>query len=408
MAEIIDKVLNGEIKFYRVEDHVGNDVNLATEIRRKVLEKMRNTSLENIGKYSMDMNLTAKRNIENSIGCAQIPIGVAGPLKVTGDYVDDEIFIPLATTEGTLVASTNRGCTAISRSGGAKSKIIRDGITRAPALKVKDLEHAYKLISWVRENHEKIAKVFDDTDPFLNLISIEPWIVGRTVFLRFRANTYDAMGMNTATKGSRLACDFITQEQPYAKLISESGNLCVDKKPSAMNWLLGRGKTVISEVVLKKEVVMDVLKTSPEKIAELAYRKLFLGGAQSLSLGFNAHVANIVAAIFLATGQDAAHVTGSSMSIVTPEVTETGDLYIAITMPSLEIGTFGGGTGLPTQSEALSIMGCQGPGDPPGAMGKKFAEIIAAAALAGDISLLSAQSALHLTGAHERLGRGHV
>ncbi len=408
MDEIIDKVMKGEIKFYRVEEHVGNDVNLATEIRRKALEKLKNTSLENIGKYSMDMNLTAKRNIENSIGCAQIPIGVAGPLKVTGDYVDDEIYIPLATTEGTLVASTNRGCAAITRSGGAKSKIIRDGITRAPALKVPDLEHAYKLVSWVSENQKNITNVFDDTDPFLNLISITPWIVGRTVFLRFRANTYDAMGMNTVTKGARFACDFITQEQPYAKLISESGNMCVDKKPSAMNWLLGRGKTVISEVVLKKEIVKDVLKTTPEKIAELAYRKLFLGGAQALALGFNAHVANIVAAIFLACGQDAAHITGSSMSIITPEVTTNGDLYIAVTIPSLETGTFGGGTGLPTQSEALSIMGCLGPGNPPGAMGKKFAEIVAAAALAGDISLLSAQSALHLTGAHERLGRGHV
>ncbi|MFX1520655.1 MAG: hydroxymethylglutaryl-CoA reductase (NADPH) [Promethearchaeota archaeon] len=408
MDEIIDKIVKGEIKLYRVEEHVDNDVNKATEIRRKALERMQNISLANIGKYSMDMNLTAKRNIENSIGCAQIPIGIAGPLKVTGDYADGEVYIPLATTEGTLVASTNRGCTAITRSGGAKSKIIRDGITRAPALKVPDLEHAYKLVSWVRENHGKIAKVFDDTDPFLNLISIDSWIVGRTVFLRFRANTYDAMGMNTATRGARFACDFITQEQPYAKLISESGNMCVDKKPSAMNWILGRGKTVVSEVILKKEVVRDVLKTTPEKIAELAYRKLFLGGAQALSLGFNAHVANIIAAIFLASGQDAAHVTDSSMSIVTPEVTETGDLYIAVTIPSLETGTFGGGTGLPTQSEALSIMGCHGPGDPPGAMGKKFAEIIAAAALAGEISLLSAQSALHLTGAHERLGRGHA
>jgi hydroxymethylglutaryl-CoA reductase (NADPH) len=408
MNEIIDKVVKGEIKFYRVEEHVSNDVNKATEIRRIALERMRNTTLENIGKYSMDMNLTAKRNIENSIGCAQIPIGIAGPLKVTGDYTDEEVYIPLATTEGTLVASTNRGCTAITRSGGAKSKIIRDGITRAPALKVPDVDHAHKLISWVRENHQEIVKVFDSTDPFLNLINIEPWIVGRTVFLRFRANTYDAMGMNTVTRGARFACDFIIKEQPYAKLISESGNMCVDKKPSAMNWILGRGKTVISEVLLKKEVVKDVLKTTPESIAELAYRKLFLGGAQALTLGFNAHVANIIAAIFLATGQDAAHVTDSSMSIVTPEVTEDGDLYIAVTIPSLETGTFGGGTGLPTQSEALAIIGCQGPGDPPGAMGRKFAEIVAAAALAGDISLLSAQSALHLTGAHERLGRGHI
>ena len=402
--EVLDKLTKGEIKLYEVEQHVG-DVNKAAEIRRAFLEKITGVQLKNIGYFSMDLNITAKRNIENPIGVGQIPMGIAGPLKVKGDYADGEYYIPLCTTEGALVASVNRGCSAITESGGAKAKIIRDYMARAPLFITPSIEHAHKLVQWVQEHRKEIEEVFNSVDPFVKLIDVQPWIVGRNVWLRFTANTYDAMGMNGVT----LACDktgrFIEENVKFAKMISLSGNLCVDKKPSAINWILGRGKTVVAEATIKREIVADKLKTTPEDVAEVCLRKNWLGSGLAHAYGLNAHVANIVAAIFIATGQDCAQVVESSMAITTAEVTPEGDLYISITMPSLEVGTVGGGTGLPTQREALALMSCAGPGNPPGSNAKKFAEIVAAACLAGELSLLSALAAGHLAQAHARLGR---
>jgi hydroxymethylglutaryl-CoA reductase (NADPH) len=402
--EVLDKLLRKEIKLYEVESLVG-DVNKAAEIRRLFLEKTLGVHLKNIGCYSVDLNVTAKRNIENPIGVGQIPMGIAGPLKVKGDYADGEYYIPLCTTEGALVASVNRGCSAITESGGARAKVIRDYMARAPLFITPSIEHAYKLVQWVREHRKEIEEVFNSADPYVKLVDVQPWIVGRNVWLRFTANTFDAMGMNGVT----LACDrtgrFIEGSVKFARMISLSGNLCVDKKPSAINWLLGRGKTVVAEAVIRREVVMEKLKTTPEDAADVCIRKNLLGSGLAHAYGLNAHVANIVAAIFIATGQDCAQVVESSMAITTAEVTSEGDLYVSVTMPSLEVGTVGGGTGLPTQREALAIMDCAGPGNPPGSNAKKFAEIVAAACLAGEVSLLSALAAGHLAQAHARLGR---
>ena len=402
--EVLDKLLKREIKLYEVESLVG-DVNKAAEIRRLFLEETLGVELKNIGYYSMDLNVTAKRNIESPIGVGQIPMGIAGPLKVKGDYADGEYYVPLCTTEGALVASVNRGCSAITESGGARAKIIRDYMARAPLFITPSVEHAHKLVQWVREHRKEIEEVFNSVDPYVKLMDVQPWIVGRNVWLRFTANTFDAMGMNGVT----LACDrtgrFIEESVKFARMVSLSGNLCTDKKPSAINWLLGRGKTVVAEAVIKREVVMEKLKTTPEDAADVCIRKNLLGSGLAHAYGLNAHVANIVAAIFIATGQDCAQVVESSMAITTAEVTSEGDLYVSVTLPSLEVGTVGGGTGLPTQREALAIMGCAGPGNPPGSNAKKFAEIVAAACLAGEVSLLSALAAGHLAQAHARLGR---
>ncbi|RLF21433.1 MAG: hydroxymethylglutaryl-CoA reductase (NADPH) [Thermoprotei archaeon] len=401
---ILEKLLKGEVKLYEVEQYV-SDVNKAAEIRRIYLERVTGAQLNNIGYFSMDLNITAKRNIESPIGVGQIPMGVAGPLRVKGDYADGEFFIPLCTSEGALVASVNRGCSAITESGGARAKVIRDHMARAPLFITPSVEHAYKLVKWVEENRGEIEEVFNSVDPFVKLIDVQPWVVGRNVWLRFTANTFDAMGMNGVT----LACDkvgrFIEERVKFARMLSLSGNMCVDKKPSAVNWLLGRGKTVVAEAVIKRSVVMEKLKTTPEDAADVCMRKNWLGSGLAHAYGLNAHVANIVAAVFIATGQDCAQVVESAMAITTAEVTPEGDLYVSITMPSLEIGTVGGGTGLPTQREALALMGCAGPGDPPGSNAKKFAEILASACLAGELSLMSALAAGHLAQAHARLGR---
>jgi len=240
----------------------------------------------------------------------------------------------------------------------------------------------------------------------LKLINIQPWIIGRNVWLRFEAQTGDAMGMNMVTIATERACNYITENFKEAKLVALSGNLCTDKKPGAINWLLGRGKTVLAEVTVPREIVKEKLKTTPEEAQEVAFKKNILASAFAHSYGLNAHIANIIAAVFLATGQDAAQITESSMGISYAEVNEEGNLYVSVYLPSLEIGTVGGGTGLPTQKESLRILGCEGGGKESGENAKKFAEIIAATVLAGEISLLAALAAGHLAKAHIRLGKG--
>ena len=399
-------VADGKIKFHEVERRANCDSNTATIIRRKALEILLNEKLENIGSHPLNFNQIVNKNIENSIGTVRIPMGIAGPLKVVGEYANGHFYIPLCTTEGALVASVNRGCSAITQSGGAYSKVIKDGMTRAPVFRVPNIIKALELVEWITKNFEQVREAAQRTTTHGKLEKIEPYIVGDNVFLRFIFSCGDAMGMNMVT----IACDearrLIEKECPYAKCVSLSGNLCVDKKPSALNLILGRGKTVVSECFLKREVVEKTLKADVESICEVNWRKNYIGSALAGSYGFNAHFANVIAAIFLATGQDAAQITESCMGITTTEITADGDLHMTVTLPSLEVGTIGGGTNLPEQSEALKIIGCFGSGSPPGANAKKFAEIIAAAVLAGELSLLSALAAQHLAEAHIKLGRG--
>ncbi|ACJ15884.1 3-hydroxy-3-methylglutaryl-CoA reductase [Thermococcus onnurineus NA1] len=406
MEGLVEKVASGEIKFHQVEKYTNGDKKLATEIRRKALEKKFGISLENIGHYSIDPNQVIGRNIENMIGVVQIPMGVAGPLKINGEYAKGEFYIPLATTEGALVASVNRGCSALTAAGGVKTTIISDKMTRAPLLKCPDARKAREVAEWVKANIGYLQeKAVSKVTRHGKLRDVKPFIVGNNLYLRFEFETGDAMGMNMVTISSEEIMKVIEEEFSDVKYLALSGNLCVDKKPNAMNFINGRGKTVIAEAIIPREIVEKKLKTTPELIAEVNYRKNLVGSAQAGSYGFNAHFANIVGAIFLATGQDEAQITEGAHGITLAEVTPEGDLYISITMPSLEIGTVGGGTRVPTQREALSIMGVAGGGDPPGTNAKKFAEIIAGAVLAGELSLLAAIAAKHLAKAHKELGR---
>ncbi len=410
--EIIEKLKKKEIRLHEVEKFTDGDINKATKIRLKFLEDITKTNLENIGSYSMDMSVTASRNIENPIGCASLPLGIAGPLAVNGEIAQGEFYIPLATTEGALVASVNRGCSIITKSGGANVRIIKNLMARAPALKIIEapfIENAKKLIIWVQENLQSLKKVFLDVDPFADLQEAQAWIVGRTVFLRFLVFPADAMGMNMITTGSEKACHYIMRNAPVkCELVATSGNMCVDKKPSALNYILGRGKTIQAEVTLKRNYIIDILKATPEAMLEVVYRKIYLGTGQAAAYGLNSHVANILAAMYIATGQDPAQVVEGSMGIVAAEILEEGDLYFSLMLPSIEIGTTGGGTHLPTQREALSLMDCYGfyKDRPPGSKAQKFGEIVASATLAGEISLCGALAAGHLSTAHERLGRG--
>jgi hydroxymethylglutaryl-CoA reductase (NADPH) len=404
IQEILDKLRRGEIRFSEIDNIAGNK-NLGAVIRRLYLEDIKGISLSSIGSTIVDFEEVVGRNIENPIGAVQIPLGVAGPLKIVGEHVHGDFYIPLATTEGALVASISRGAKAITLSGGAFATVYRDGMTRAPLFKTANAKKAVELAKWVLNNIEDIKKVAESTTRYGKLVAIEPYIAGNNVWLRFKFTTGDAMGMNMVTMAVDKAAKYIEEKFGETELVALSGNMCVDKKPAYINSILGRGKSIVAEAVIKKDVVSSVLKTSVNAMVDVNSRKNLLGTAMAGGIGLNAHVANVIAAIFIATGQDVAQVVESSIAYTWMEETQDGDLYASVTLPSLEVGTVGGGTWLPTQKEALSLLGVYGSGDPPGINSVKFAEIVASAALAGEVNLVAALASDQLARAHERLGR---
>lgn len=403
--EILQKVVAGEISFRNI-DKLAESADAAVCIRRNALEEINGNRFEEIQNYTLDAAAATKRNIENMIGAVQIPLGIAGPLKIKGEFAMGDFYLPLATTEGALVASANRGCSAICSSGGANVRIFQDVMTRAPVFKLDDVVQAKAFTDWISrpEIFTQMKEKAEGTTRFGKLLAVEPYVTGNTVYLRFIFDTKDAMGMNMVTIATE-AVTHLIQDEFGAIPVSLSGNMCIDKKPAAINTILGRGKTVIADTTIPAKTVEEKLKCKPETMADVNYRKNLLGSARAGALGFNAHAANIVAALFLACGQDAAHVVEGSTAITTMEVTRNGDLYCSVTMPALPVGTVGGGTGLGTQKDCLKLLGVQGPGEPAGSNSKKFAEIVAAGVLAGEISLIAAQAAGHLARAHAELGR---
>ncbi len=401
--EIIEKLEKGKLGLRSIDKHLSPKD--AADVRRKFVEKKTGVSLENTSNYSFDVDTATKKNIENMVGATHVPLGVAGPLVIDGDFAKGEFYIPLATTEGALVASVSRGCRAITNAGGAKVFAENKGMTRAPVFKVSGIEEGRKLVQWVEKNFSRIKNVAESTTRFGELKKIHPWICGKNVYLRFVFDTKDAMGMNMAV----VACDKVVVEliekETKVKCIALSGNMCVDKKPSFMNYVKGRGKRVHAEAVLKRNIIEKILKTTPEDLVEVNYRKSMVGSAMAGSLGFNAHFANMVAALYIATGQDPAHVVGGSMGMTTVEL-EGKDLYISVYMPNVNIGTVGGGTGLATQKEALEMLGVYGAGNTPGDNAMKLAEIVGATVLAGELSVLGALATGDLAKAHVMLGRG--
>lgn len=360
--------------------------------RREFLQKKLNIKLDYTEKFSFTEDQVSGRNIENLIGATQIPMGVAGPLLINGK----NFFIPLATTEGALVASVSRGCKAVTEAGGAYVEVETVGITRGPVFKTKGIEHGLKIKMWIEKNFNLIAQIAQKTSSHLRLLKIDPAIVGRNIFLRFYFDTQDAMGMNMATIATQEIAKLIEQKT-QARCISLAGNFDIDKKSAWLNFISGRGKKVWAEVVLPKKVVGETLKTTPEKVVELVKTKNYLGSILAGAIGFNAHFANIIAAIFIATGQDPAHVVEGSLGVTTAEVLKNGDLYFSIYLPALVAGTVGGGTHLPTQQEALRIMNARDV--------LEYSKITGAAILAGELSLISSLAEGSLAKAHQKLGR---
>lgn len=395
MAGLFERVLKGEIKLHEIQEHC--ELPKAIALRRRTIEEWQGAKLKHVAGYSIDLPAVTGRNIDSPIGAVQVPVGVAGPVKVEGDHAKGEYPVFLATTEGALVASVNRGCTCINEAGGARAKILKDEMTRAPVFKAKGISEAAKFAEWVKGSFEKIRGEAEGTSRHTKLHSITPFYIGRNVWLRFAYETGDAAGLNMVTIATQKACEWIGANQKLAKIVALSGNVCVDKKASGLNFVLGRGKSVVAEVVVPKEVVRKVLKCSPEEFVEVNYRKNLLGSILANALSFNAHQANIIAAAFIALGQDAAHVVDGSMGVTTAEMEENGDLYVSVTIPALYVGTVGGGTRVETQRELLDAMKVKS--------SKELAEVVAVAALAGEISLIGALATGTLASAHARLGR---
>ncbi|AKB75374.1 Hydroxymethylglutaryl-CoA reductase [Methanosarcina lacustris Z-7289] len=402
---LLQKVLDGDIAFRKIEEFA--DPLTAVKIRRLAIQEYAKLEFEHIQNFSLDVETVTKKNIENMIGAVQIPLGVAGLLKVNGEYADAEYYIPLATTEGALVASVNRGCSVITKSGGANVRVFEDEMTRAPVFKLESLDRTKKFYEWVKspEIFEQMKTVAEKTTRFGKLLSVKPFVTGTYVYLRFSYDTKDAMGMNMVTIATDAVMHLI-EDEFGAHPITLSGNMCTDKKPASISTILGRGKTVVAEVTIPEEIVKETLKCTPDAMFEVNYSKNLLGSARAGALGFNAHAANVIAAVYLACGQDAAHVVEGSTAITSMELTKYGEIHCSVTLPALPVGTVGGGTGLGTQRDCLNILGVAGTGDIPGINSRKFAEIVASAVLAGEISLIGAQAAGHLARAHAQLGRG--
>ncbi|MFA5346882.1 MAG: hydroxymethylglutaryl-CoA reductase (NADPH) [Methanoregula sp.] len=399
---IFTKLKNGSYKIYELEKEFPPLD--AIRLRRAFIEQETGTTLENIGIFSIDIERVVKRNCENMIGTVQVPVGVAGPLIVAGEYAQGSFYLPLATTEGALVASVNRGCSAISKAGGAHARILHDGMTRAPVFAVDSIVHARQVADWVTAHRDDLRAAAESTTSHGKMTDVVTYIAGTSVFVRIEFDTKDAMGMNMVTIASAKVAELIAKGTG-ARLIALSGNMCTDKKPAAINSIMGRGRSVVAGVALSHDFISGILKTDAKSLFEVNYRKNLVGSARAGSMGFNAHAANVVAAMFIACGQDAAHAIDGSTCITTVDLTDSG-VYISVTLPSLPVGTVGGGTGLETQQECLRILGVAGGGNPPGANARKLAEIIGGGVLAGEISLLGALAAQHLARAHQKLGRG--
>jgi len=397
--EIIEKLVKGELKLYQIENYTDN-IQEAVEVRREFAEQISGANLKHVSHHSLDMDRAMKKNIENPIGVVQIPVGLVGPLQINGEHAHGDYYVPLATSEGALVASVNRGCSISKAAGGITVRIIDDKMTRAPVIRADSIQKALELKEWIERHFIELKEAAESTTRHGRLLKVDPVIVvGRYVYPRFTFTTGDSMGMNMVTIATEKALEILTRET-RAHVVALSGNLCVDKKPSALNLIEGRGKSIVAEIIIPKNIVEEKLKTTAESIVEVNLAKNMIGSAISGSMGFNAQYANMIGAIFLATGQDEAHIVEGSLGVTTAEE-QKGDLYFSVTLPDVPLATVGGGTSLETATECLQIMGVHGEGNV-----RKFAEIVGATVLTGELSLMGALAAGHLARAHKDLGRG--
>jgi hydroxymethylglutaryl-CoA reductase (NADPH) len=370
----------------------------AIAARQAFVEEYSGTKLEHVPHYSFDPH-ALQGNVENFTGVAQIPIGFAGPITIHGEHAQGDFIIPLATTEGTLVASYNRGMKILNLSGGVTCTVIGDAMQRAPVFVFNNAREARSFVSWVEENMDRIREQAEGTSSVAKLQYIDYFLASKFAYLRFNYSTGDAAGQNMVGRATFAACSWILDQYPGVQHFYLESNLATDKKASQVNIMRTRGKRVVAEATVKREVLEQHMRVETENLAYhagIANVGAILSGANNNGL----HSANGITAMFIATGQDVANVSESSAGIIYTELTPENDLYLSITIPSLIVATYGGGTGLATQAECLRILGCEGKGKV-----LKLAEIIAGVVLAGEISLAAAISSSDWVSSHEKYGR---
>lgn len=373
------------------------------EERHRFLREKTSIELKHLNKYSFDPALLPG-NIENFIGVAQVPIGITGPLLVNGEFAQGEFYIPLATSEGTLVASYNRGMKIIKLCGGVTTTIQEEAMQRAPAFIFENARQARDFGIWLKENFEEIKKQAESTTRTGKLITIEQYHAGRFVYTRFDYTTGDAAGQNMTGKATFIACEWIRRNYPHAKRYMIDGGFSTDKKHSTINLLRTRGKRVTAEITIPENIVREQMNQSPTRL-QLYHGIGMLGAYMSGAINNGSHSANGITALFIATGQDVANVAEGSAAITYSERTKEGDYYFSVMIPALIVATHGGGTGLATQRECLEMIGCHGTGKV-----RKFAEIVAATVLAGELSLMSAMrvnkdGTSDWISSHDKMGR---
>ncbi len=372
--------------------------------RQEFIEQQTPARLNHTRQYSFDPE-DMSGNIENLFGVAQIPIGLAGPLLVNGEYAQGEFYVPMATVEGTMLASYNRGMKVIRESGGVTTTVSGEAMQRAPVFVFPSAREARDFGLWLKANFERIKAVAESTTSVGKLNEIEQYHAHNMIFTRFDYSTGDAAGQNMTSKATFVACEWIRKEVDSISHYLLSGNFDTEKKTSAVNMLKGRGRRVTAELTIPRDVMIEHLRISPPQMhygQGISTMSAFISNSSNNA----AHPANGLAALYLATGQDIANIGESNQCSTYNKVTREGDYYFSITFPALILATYGGGTALPTQRECLEIMDCFGPGK-----ALKLAEIAAALTVAGELSLGAASRIDQKTrknewvDAHEKLGR---
>jgi hydroxymethylglutaryl-CoA reductase (NADPH) len=383
------------LKVPRSKDDYTRD---AAVLRQRFVAEQTGVEPGHVASYSFDPSVLPG-NIENFLGVAQVPIGLAGPLLVNGEHARGEFYVPLATTEGTLVASYNRGMKLAREAGGITTTVLDDAMQRAPAFVFESAREARDFGLWLKENFEAIKAKADATTNSGRLRDIQQFPASRIMFTRFNYTTGDAAGQNMTSKATAFACKWITEQRPEIRHFMLEANFATDKKSSTVNMLHTRGKRVVAELTLPAELMRDHMGVEASQL----FSKRLVSNLGSFMAGVNnngAQAANGVTALFIATGQDVANVAESSAAYGFSDLLPNGDYYASVTLPSLIVATYGGGTGLATQRECLEMLDCYGSGKV-----NKLAEIIAATVLCGDLSLGWAVAVDEWVSAHDRLGR---
>jgi hydroxymethylglutaryl-CoA reductase (NADPH) len=369
--------------------------------RRRWVEERTGARLDHVGAFSIPSE-EMRGNIENPIGTVQVPVGVAGPLRIAGEHARGDFYVPFATTEGALLRSYERGMVTVTRAGGAVTRVLIDENRVSPVFLFDGVAEAAEFARRIPDHFEQIRAAAESTTRHGKLLRIEPRPLGREVVVLFAFSTGDAHGMNMIVKAMDHACRWIEENltEPFAiRGRYVFSGMESEKRASGALFAGGKGKKVIAGARIPARATRAYLHATPEQMVDVWHRTV-LGHLQDATLGYNGHFANGLTALFIACGQDVANVANSAVGVTSLEIVEGGDLYASVTLPSLTVATVGGGTGLGTARECLEMIGCAGTGLAP-----KLAEIAAAMLLAGELSMCAAVASGEFVDAHETYGR---